>query len=115
MRWHERVLDGLNLFWRTSRTPTQDQQDLAQAFADIATPALLQSPTADDPDAVAQRLRAALQGRVVIERAKGVLAQTNGIEMDEAFAQLVQVSDESARPLSQVAQEVLDEIVMPRP
>lgn len=115
MRWHERVLGGLNLFWRTSRTPTQDEQDLAQAFADIATLALMQSHTADDPDAVAQRLRAALQGRVVIERAKGVLAQTDGIEMDEAFAQLVQVSDESARPLSQVAQEVLDEIVMPRP
>src|SRR3546814_11684809 len=103
MRWHERVLDGLNLFWRTSRTPTQDEQDLAQAFADIATPALMQSPTADDPDAVAQRLREALQGRVVIERAKGVLAQTDGIEIDVVFAQMVQASDAYARLLSQHA------------
>ena len=114
MRWHERVLGGLNLFWSSSTTPTQEQHDLAQAFADIATLALMQSPGADDPDAVAQRLRAALQGRVVIERAKGVLAQTDRLEMDEAFARLVRASDETARPLSQVAQEILDDIVTRR-
>jgi hypothetical protein len=115
MRWHERVLGGLNLFWRTSKVLGQDELDLAQAFADISTVALMQSPTDDDPDAVAHRLRVALQGRVVIERAKGVLAQTDDLAMDEAFARLVQVSDETARPLSQVAQGVLDEIVSARP
>jgi GAF domain-containing protein len=115
MRWHERVFGGLNVFWGPSRTPTPDQRELAQAFADIATLALMQSPTADDPEAVIQRLRSALQGRVVIERAKGVLAQTDDLGMDEAFARLVQVSDETARPLSRVAQEILDDIVTSRP
>jgi GAF domain-containing protein len=115
MRWHERVLGGLNLFWTTSRTLSHEERDLAQAFADITTLALMQSSTADDPESVAQRLRAALQGRVVIERAKGVLAQTDDMEMDEAFARLVEVSDQTARPLSQVAQEVLDDVVTTRP
>ncbi|CUR58837.1 conserved exported hypothetical protein [metagenome] len=115
MRWHDRVLGGLNLFWTTSRTPSLEERDLAQAFADISTVALMQSSATDDPDAVAQRLHAALHGRVVIERAKGVLAQTDGLEMDEAFARLVEISDLTTRPLSQVAQEVLDEVVAARP
>jgi hypothetical protein len=115
MRWHERVLGGLNLFWSDSRILRPDERDLAQAFADISTLVLMQSPTAEDPDAVAQRLRTVLHGRVAIERAKGVLAQTDNLEMDEAFARLVQVSDETARPLSQVAQQILDKIVVARP
>lgn len=115
MRWHQRVLGGLNLFWRTPRTPTQDERELAQAFADIATLALMQSPDADHPGAVGRRLQAALRGRVVIERAKGVLAQTDDLAMDEAFARLVEVSEQTARPLAQVAQSILDDIVARRP
>ena len=114
MRWHERVLGGLNVFWSDTRTPTQDEVDLAQAFADIAMVALVQAPTANDPEVVSQRLRTALHGRVVIERAKGVLAQTDELGMDEAFARLVQVSDETGRPLSRVAQEILDDVVTRR-
>lgn len=115
MRWHERAIGGLNIFWSASRTLTADEHGLAQAFADISTLVLMQSPTADDLDTIAQRLRAALQGRVTIERAKGVLAQTDNLEMDEAFARLVQVSEHTERPLSQVAHDILDAIVTPRP
>ena len=114
MRWHDRVLGGLNLFWSASRTPAHDELELAQAFADIATLALMQSPGVDGPEFVAQKLRTALQGRVVIERAKGVLAQTDDLEMDAAFARLVEVSQETGRPLAQVAKGILDDIVTPR-
>lgn len=114
MRWHDRVFGGLNLFWRSPKVLTQDERDLAQAFAHVSTLALMQSPGDDEPNAVAQKLRVALQGRVVIERAKGVLAHTEKLEMDEAFARLVQVSDESGRPLAEVAQSILDEVVTRR-
>jgi len=114
MSWHERVFGGLNLFWSTSKTLSEDEADLAQAFADISTLALMQSPATDDPIAISTRLLAALQGRVVIERAKGVLAQTEAIEMDEAFALLVQRSEETSRPLAEVAREVLEQIMTQR-
>jgi GAF domain-containing protein len=114
MHWHERVFGGLNLFWSAARILTEAERDLAQAFADICTLALMQSPMPDDPDVVAQRMRSALQGRVVIERAKGVLAQTNDLDMDEAFARLIEVSEQTAQPLSQVAQDILDQIVSTR-
>ncbi|MBI4901674.1 MAG: ANTAR domain-containing protein [Actinobacteria bacterium] len=74
----------------------------------------MQSPGIDGPEFVAQKLRTALQGRVVIERAKGVLAQTDGLEMDAAFARLVEVSQETGRPLAQVAKGILEDIVTPR-
>jgi AmiR/NasT family two-component response regulator len=51
---------------------------------------------------------------VVIERAKGVLAQTDDLEMDAAFARLVEVSEQTGRPLAHVAQGILDDIANPR-
>ena len=114
MRWHERAFGGLNVFWAGSHTPTQEERDLAQAFADIATLALMQSPGAAHPETVAQRLRIALQGRVTIERAKGVLAQVDDLGMDEAFARLIQVSEAAEQPLSRVAQDILDTVITSR-
>jgi hypothetical protein len=112
MRWHELALGGLNLFWKAPRTPGQVDRDLAQAFADIAVLALMQSPASEDrPDTVGHRLRIALRGRVAIERAKGVLSHTDHLEMDEAFVRLVQIGEQTGRPLSQVAQEILDDVV----
>lgn len=111
MHWHDRAFGGLNLFWRSPKVLTQDERELAQAFADISTLALMQSPGGDDTSAVADKLRVALQGRVVIERAKGALAHTEELGMDEAFARLVKVSDETGRSLAEVAQSILDEVV----
>ncbi len=51
---------------------------------------------------------------MVIERAKGVLAQTDDLGMDAAFARLVEVSEQTGRPLAQVAQGVLDDIATRR-
>ncbi len=112
MRWHEQVVGGLNLFWRSPLAADQTDGDLAQAFADIAVLALMQSPASEDhADTVGQRLRAALHGRVAIERAKGVLAHTDRLEMDEAFARLVEIGEQTGQPLSQVAQQILDDVV----
>jgi GAF domain-containing protein len=114
MRWHERVLGGLNLFWQHERTLTAEERELAQAFADICTLALMQSPDPDDAAAVAEKLRTALQGRVLIERAKGVLSQSEQLDMAEAFTRLVQISRQTTRPLADVAQSLLEDIVAPR-
>lgn len=114
MRWHDLTLGGLNLFWTESTSLTSDQHELAQAFADICTLALMQSPGEDAVDLVRMRLRTALQGRVVIERAKGVLAESEGLEMAAAFDRLVQTSRQSSTPLADVAQSVLEAVVSPR-
>ena len=114
MRWHGHVLGGMNLVWRTPKTLTKEERRLARGFADISALALMQAPATGDPAEVADRLRVALQGRVVIERAKGVLAQTEHLAMDDAFARLMQLSERTERPLAQVAESILNDIVAPR-
>lgn len=113
MRWHDRVLGGMNLFWSREHVLSREEAELARSFADICTLALMQARVENEPMVIAERVRAALAGRVVIERAKGVLAETEDVEMDEAFTMLVQRSREQAAPLAAVAQEVLHDIVAP--
>lgn len=113
MRWHERVLGGVNLFWRTERALSTDERDLARAFADICTLALMQ-PSTSDMESVSDRLRTALQGRVAIERAKGVLAETEGVDVAAAFTLLAELSKKTGRPLAEIALKILDDVAAPR-
>lgn len=113
MRWHDNALGGVNLFWRKERQLAPEERELAQAFADICTLALMQPATAEDTS-ITQRLLAALQGRVDIERAKGVLAETENVDTAGAFDLLVQRSKQTGRPLSDIARAILRDIVRPR-
>ncbi|MFI7149434.1 ANTAR domain-containing protein [Nonomuraea sp. NPDC050022] len=56
---------------------------------------------------MAEQLQAALDSRVVIEQAKGVLAERHGWAMEEAFARLRGHARDRNRRLAEVAQEVV--------
>jgi hypothetical protein len=56
------------------------------------------------------QLRRALASRVWIEQAKGMVAATQGITLDEAFQQLRRRARASSRKLAEVAQEVVQEV-----
>lgn len=84
-----------------------------QAFADIATVAVIQmsQPVARD---LAGITRAALSRRAVIEQAKGVLAAQTGLDMAVAFDRLLAMSDGSGRPLETLAREIVDTAIRHR-
>lgn len=107
MRLRNQVLGGLNLF--RSEPAEMSAQDLAtgQALADVATIALLQSRTVDDARLVADQLEHALQSRIVIEQAKGIIAASLGCNMVEAFNRLRGFARSSQARLSDVATEVV--------
>lgn len=79
------TIGTLNLF-RTSTIPIE-ATDLAlgQALADIATIAILQGRALSHSETVIEQLQGALNSRVIIERAKGVLANLGRVHVDEAF------------------------------
>ena len=65
-----------------------DDLALGQALADIATIGILQERAIRRGEVVNEQLQTALNSRVIIEQAKGVLAQQSGLAMDEVFTQL---------------------------
>jgi AmiR/NasT family two-component response regulator len=56
---------------------------------------------------VAEQLRGALDSRVVIEQAKGMLAERAGLEVGVAFELLRRQARETSTPLRDVAQAFL--------
>lgn len=79
---------------------------LAQALADVAALRLDQQSTARD-ESRAERVRAAVDGRMVIEQAKGVLSRTGNLAVDEAFDALRAYARAHRRGLTDLAREVV--------
>ena len=77
-------------------------------MADIAAVALLQERVVRESQGVTQQLQNALTSRVVIEQAKGVLAERAQISVDAAFADLRNYARASNRRLSEIAAELVD-------
>jgi GAF domain-containing protein len=108
MRLRGLVLGALNLF-RTDQGPFQPSDVLAaQALADIATIAILQHSATLEAQVVNQQLSTALNSRIVIEQAKGMLAERAGIGMDQAFSQLRSYARNHNQRLIDVAQSFID-------
>jgi GAF domain-containing protein len=88
MRLRDRILGALNLFRVASDPLNRDDLAVAQAFANIATISILQARASHDAREVIDQLQSALDTRVVIEQAKGYLAQRSGVTVDEAFSRI---------------------------
>jgi transcriptional regulator with GAF, ATPase, and Fis domain len=85
LRLRGQVIGSLNLFREHEGVLNEADAIAAQALADVATISVLQERTIRDTTVVHDQLRHALDSRVVIEQAKGVIAHTHGVDMDEAF------------------------------
>jgi GAF domain-containing protein len=88
LRLHDQILGTLGMFGVHPGSLNSADLSLAQAFADVASVALIQDRTAADSSAVNSQLQFALDSRIAIEQAKGVLAQYAGLDMPTAFAVL---------------------------
>ena len=88
MRLRGQVIGALNVFG--THTGAMDPPDvrLVQALADIATIALLQERAIARGELLTEQLQSALNTRIVIEQAKGMLAQLHGETPDDAFLRL---------------------------
>ena len=62
--------------------------DAAQALADVATIAILQHRATLEAQILNEQLNEALNSRVVIEQAKGMVAERDGLNMEQAFSAL---------------------------
>jgi transcriptional regulator with GAF, ATPase, and Fis domain len=88
MRLRGTVIGALNLFHAEAGEIREADIDAAQALADIATIAILQQRAWPEAQAVNQLRQHALNSRVVIEQAKGMVAERAGLDMGQAFMAL---------------------------
>ncbi len=85
LRLRDQTIGGLNLFHDGADPVPAADQRLAQALADVATIGILQQRSAHRSALLAEHLQLALNSRVIIEQAKGILAERNAVEMTTAF------------------------------
>jgi GAF domain-containing protein len=107
LRLRAQTIGALNLFWARPADVRPDDLRVAQALADVATIAILQERLTRNREVVAAQLQAALDSRIVIEQAKGVIAERRQVDVGEAFALLRQLARSSGRKLSEVAGDVV--------
>jgi GAF domain-containing protein len=108
LRLRETVIGSLNLFRREPGELNERDIRAAQAMADMAALGIIHERSLREGDAVRQQLQVALDSRVVIEQAKGVLAHTHEVGMNEAFARLRAYARDNRIPLRDVAQQLVD-------
>jgi ANTAR domain/GAF domain len=88
MRLRDRVLGTVGLFGTHVGVLDEDDLRLGQALAYVAAVGLVQERAAADRAIINAQLQTALDSRVVLEQAKGVLSQRGDLDMDQAFATL---------------------------
>lgn len=85
MRLRSDVIGALNLFSNDVGLMEPGDVRTVQALADVASIGLLQERAVRKVEALAEQLQAALDSRVVLEQAKGAIAQMRSCSVDEAF------------------------------
>ncbi len=88
LRLRGAILGAFNLFMDERGGLDLEAEALVQAMADVATIGLLQQRELDRAHAVEGQLQRALQTRISIEQAKGIISERVGIPMDAAFGLL---------------------------
>jgi GAF domain-containing protein len=102
------ILGALNLYVDHVRHWNDDEIDVAQSMADMATSYVVNASKLDQERRTTEQLELALRSRLVIEQAKGVLAAHYGISIDAAFALLRKHARRTRRNLHVVSYGVVN-------
>jgi hypothetical protein len=105
-----RRIGAMGLFRTSAEEFSADEDAVAQAFGAIAASLSVQT-TELSTDDLEQRLRDALDGRIVVEQAKGVLADSRDLTMASAYAELVRSARHEGVTLRVRAQQVVEDAV----
>jgi len=106
MKLRGKVIGTMNLFGTEVGHVSDRDAAVAQALADVATIGLLQERVIREGNLIEEQLHRALDSRVMIEQAKGVIASSLSLTMDQAFALLRKYSRDRNLTIREVAESV---------
>jgi hypothetical protein len=108
LRLRGRGIGALNLFTGVPGPLPAPDLALGQALADVATIGILQERAIRHEEVLNERLQVALHSRVIIEQAKGALAQYAGLAPAVAFQQLHNHARSHNLKLAELARRIVD-------
>lgn len=108
MRLRSVVIGAVNVFGAADRRIPPPDLAVVQALADIATIAIVQDRAVRDAARLADQLQEALDSRVKIEQAKGVIAHHLDVTADEAFLVLRSHARDHNHRLTDLARAIAD-------
>jgi GAF domain-containing protein len=108
MRLRDKVLGALGLFGDEVGRLDDHDLELAQALVHVASVAIVNERASADSETVNAQLQAALDSRVVLEQAKGVVAQAGGVDMATAFDALRRFARDRSARLTDICAAVVE-------
>lgn len=109
------VSAALNIYSTSTEAFDEDSRELAATFAAYAGVALANMHLYEAQGRVAEQLQTAMQSRAIIEQAKGILMGARRCSAEEAFNQLVELSQRSNRKLREVAEALVSSALGDQP
>ena len=109
LRLRDHVIGAMNVFRTDGRFLTTEEVRAARALADVATIALMQERALRRAEELTEQLQFALNSRIVIEQAKGAVARTFDVGVDEAFDLLRRHARARQMRLTALARSVLED------
>ncbi len=106
LRLRETTIGALNLLCDDQTVLGPEDLEIARLLTNIATIGIINHRLTSQQTLLAEQLQSALNTRIVIEQAKGVIAERTGVDMAVAFEMLRTAARSSRRPLTEVAAEI---------
>ncbi|WP_026553621.1 GAF and ANTAR domain-containing protein [Arthrobacter sp. H20] len=108
LRIRGRVIGSLNLFGEVAGALPLEDAAIGQALADVATISILQERAIREAGVVNDQLQRALTSRILIEQAKGVVAQLSNVDMQESFTRIRNHARRNHLSLRDTAAKIVD-------
>jgi len=106
LRLRAQVIGAMSVFGSATELDDADTR-IVQSLADVAAIGLLQERAIRRGEILTEQLLGALNSRIVIEQAKGVVAQARGVSPDEAFTLIRDHARSHNRRLGEVAHTIV--------
>lgn len=114
MKLRGKILGTMNLFGITAGEVTARDAAVAQALADVATIGILQERVIQEGHLMEGQLHRALDSRILIEQAKGVIANELSLSMDDAFNLLRKYARDRNLTIRSVSEQVSNRAISVR-
>lgn len=110
LRVRGNVLGAVHLFGAQSHTLNDGDLALLQSITDMAATTIDQTHRLQQTRALVSQLQGALDSRVIVEQAKGILAAQKQTDVSRAFNEIRSIARREQRPVRSVASEIVSSV-----